>query len=193
MLSSNIAEILVIAIGILVLTPFFGTPLPLTALQILWINLITDGLPAVALSVDRFPAAIMNRKPRERGNNLLSKEQRQKIISIGVTLAVVVLILFLLYRNTSIEKSQTVVFTSLILFEIARLHFIRREYHNSFFSNKWLIAAIIVSFGLHLIVVYSSLGSLFGVVPLELIDWIRIGIGGVVLGIIIQFIGFVEK
>ena len=193
LLSSNIAEILVIAIGILVLTPFFGTPLPLTALQILWINLITDGLPAVALSVDRFPAAIMNRKPRERGDNLLSKEQRQKIISIGVTLAVVVLILFLLYRNTSIEKSQTVVFTSLILFEIARLHFIRREYHNSFFSNKWLIAAIIVSFGLHLIVVYSSLGSLFGVVPLELIDWIRIGIGGVVLGIIIQFIGFVEK
>ncbi len=167
LLSSNLGEITAIFFAAL-----FGMPLPLTAIQILWINLITDGLPATALSIDPHEKEIMKRKPRPAKESILSKELQGDIFLVGISIGVIVLGLFWLYlEKSSLAKAQTVAFSSFVVFEIARLQMIRSRYHLGFFSNKWLLAAVVASFAVQLISVYSPLRHVFGTVPLEIADW----------------------
>lgn len=169
LLSSNLGEIVVI-----LLASLFGMPLPLTAIQILWINLITDGLPATALSVDPHEKDIMKRHPRNAKESVLSKELIWDIMLVGVLMGIGTLILFWLYLDSGIDKAQTIAFNALVLFEVARLQMIRSRYNLGIFSNKWLIIAVVASLLLQLAVVYTPLSAIFGVVPLELTDWIII-------------------
>ena len=169
LLSSNLGEIVVI-----LLASLFGMPLPLTAIQILWINLITDGLPATALSVDPHAKGIMKRKPRPAKESILSKELRGDILLIGTLMGIFTLILFWLYLDSGIMKAQTIAFNGLVILEIARLQMIRGKYKLGIFSNKWLLVAIVASLILQAIVVYTPVSSFFGVVALEWVDWLVI-------------------
>jgi len=166
LLSSNLGEIVAIF-----LASIFGLPLPLTAIQILWVNLVTDGLPATALSVDPHSKGIMERPPRHARESILSKELRWDIIIFGTLIGIGTLLLFWLYLGSGIAKAQTVAFTALVVFEIARLYMIRGEYKLGFFSNKWLLAAIIGSVLLHLTTIHTPLAKIFHTAPLDLIDW----------------------
>lgn len=166
LLSSNIGEVLVIFLAAL-----FGLPLPLTPIQILWINLITDGAPATTLSVDPPEPNLMKRKPRNARENILSREIGFSSLLLGAIIALFTLILFWLYQGTSLLKAQTIAFTSLIIFEIVRLHQIRSKQKLSLFSNRWLILALLVSFLLQIIILYTPLATFFKVVPLALVDW----------------------
>ena len=174
LLSSNLGEIAVIFLASVLgplLFPEYGAVLPLTAIQILWVNLITDGLPATALSLDPHSSGIMKRKPRPARESILSKDLKWDIITFGVLMGVGGLILFWLYLGSGVAKAQTVVFTSLVLFEIVRLQTIRSEYKLSIFSNKPLFWAVVLSVGLHLLTIYTPMSVWFKTAPLELFDW----------------------
>ncbi|MEK6811663.1 MAG: HAD-IC family P-type ATPase [Nanoarchaeota archaeon] len=174
LISSNLAEVLIVIIAIL-----FGLPLPITALMLLWINLVTDGLPALALSVDPYPKGLMDKHPRQKNEPLMTKARTFNIFYVSSLIAAGVLGLFVwglrTYQN-DIAHVQTIAFTSLVLFELVRAYFVRAESGVPLLSNVWLLGAVLVSFGLQLAVVYTPLQYLFGTVALSLSDWASIAI-----------------
>ena len=177
LLSSNFAEILVIFLAMVILAPFFGLGLPLTPIHILWINLVTDGLPAVALGVDPEQKGIMKRKPNQYEESIINKEMVISILTLGFIIASVTLFLFWSYRNSIPGKAQTMVFTALVVFELVRLHMIRMHYHLSIFSNGYLVTAVVLSLVLQALVMYVPfLADSFGVIPLRAADWSLIGV-----------------
>ncbi|MEW6062818.1 MAG: calcium-translocating P-type ATPase, SERCA-type [Nanoarchaeota archaeon] len=169
LLSSNVGEVLLIFMAMLI-----GMPLPLLALQILWINLITDGLPALALSIDPESDKVMERKPRNPKEKILSR-MSLNIFIVGILMALGSLFLF---NNYGIGKGRTVVFSALVMFEIFNVLNARSEKESIFkiglFSNKYLILAIVGSILLQLAVIYTPLSALFDTVRLGLTDWVYI-------------------
>ncbi|MEW5897105.1 MAG: cation-translocating P-type ATPase, partial [Nanoarchaeota archaeon] len=182
LLSSNLGEITVILFASLL-----GMSLPLTAIQILWVNLVTDGLPATALSFDHKTPRIMQRLPRPAREGILSRGIKYDIIIFGTLMGICTLALFWLYNysgifnSSGIAKAQTIAFTSFVLFETVRLQTIRNEYKLSFFSNKLLFAAVILSLLLHLLTIYSPLSVWFDTAPLGWTDWGILIISSIVL------------
>ncbi|MFH0863292.1 MAG: calcium-translocating P-type ATPase, PMCA-type [Candidatus Altiarchaeota archaeon] len=167
----NLAEVLVVFIAAL---PFIaGTPLViLTAVQLLWINIATDGLPALALGVDPPAAGIMRRKPRPRGEGIINRRMAYHMVLIGVAMTAVILGLF--YASgplADFQRAQTIAFTAIVVFKMVRVYEIRVEDRLGLFSNKWLLLAVSSSVGLHLALLYSPAASYFKVVPLGLEDW----------------------
>jgi len=172
LLSSNFAEILVIFLAMVILAPLFGLGLPLAPIHILWINLVTDGLPAVALGVDPYQKEIMKRKPRSYTEPIINKDIFISILTLGLIIALAALFLFWFYRNSIPGKAQTMVFTAIVVFELVRLHMIRAHYHLTIFSNRYLLAAIGISLALQMILLYVPfLAETFAIVPLGLLDW----------------------
>lgn len=168
LLSSNFGEVLVIFSAILI-----GLPLPITAIQILWINLVTDGLPALALGVDSASPNIMKNKPK-KNENIITKNTVFDITSIGILMATACIVLFSIYYKTDLIKAQTICFTTLVTLEIVRIYMIRSEYKLKILSNKYLIISVLVSIILQLTVIYSPLNKIFNTVPLGINDWMMI-------------------
>ena len=186
LLSSNLGEITVILCAALI-----GLPLPLTAIQILWVNLVTDGLPATALSLDPHSEGIMEKPPRNPKENILSKTVTKDIIIFGVLMGFAVLVLFWLYQDSSLMKAQTIAFTSLVLFELVRLQTIRMKYNVGMFSNKPLVWAVIGSIILHLGTIYTPAAAWFKTEPLALIDWGVMIVASVVLYVVYRVVMWV--
>src|SRR3989338_3033836 len=183
LLSSNLGEI-----ALILFASLFGLPLPLTAIQILWINLITDGLPATALSFDPHSKGIMQRPPRPRRENILSRGSLAHIVTSGILIGTISLILFWLYLGSGVVKAQTMAFTSLVVFEIVRLQTIRAEYKLSLFSNKLLAGAVFFSLILHLGTLYTPLTTWFKTAPLSLVDWGMLIVASIVLLIVYKIV-----
>ncbi|MDP4039243.1 MAG: cation-translocating P-type ATPase [Candidatus Pacearchaeota archaeon] len=171
LLSSNIAEVLIIFIAIIL-----SFPLPLTAIMLLWINLVTDGFPALALSADPYSEGIMKRPPKKSAKQMLGKDALLNMIYVAVLITIAVLFLFYLgfKRNYDIKQIQTIAFTGIIIMEFARIYMIRAEYKIKVFSNAWLIIAIIFSIILQIIVIYTPISKFFGTFPITLTNWIEI-------------------
>ena len=172
-MTSNFAEVFVV---------FFASLagyLPITAVQLLWINLLTDGAPALALGVDKSAPGIMKRKPRGKKDGVLNKRLMYMIGAIGIKMTLILLIIFFIGLTKGIDVARTMVFTGIVLYEFVRIWVIRKQEKLKFFSNKWLILALGVSILLQLTVVYSPLNKFFGVVPLGIFGWgvILIGVG----------------
>ena len=196
LLSCNLAEIIV-----LVGAFFLGLPLPLIALQILWVNLTTDGLPALALGVDPPDPGIMNRPPRRQEEAVFD---RRVIVLIGVIAAwisAVLLPLFAYYlaANPSgatgseaiLVEAQTVVFAALILFELFNAYNCRSERFSMFrmgpLRNRWLNLAVVASGAMMLVVIQvPALDELFHTAMLSGWEW------GVVVGLSLTIIPVVE-
>jgi Ca2+-transporting ATPase len=185
LLSSNLAEVLVVFLFTLMeVYMYFGEKAAiLTATQLLWINLLTDGLPAVALGLDPEAEGIMKRKPRPKNEGVINRRIAFSIAAIGITMAAVILAIFLqsFFNITgSIQerflRAQTIVFTCFVVFEMVRVHMVRARYI-SLFSNKWLWLAVFVSLVLQLIIIYTPLHVFFKIVPLTVSDWLLIGFG----------------
>lgn len=163
LLTSNFAEVFVVFV-----ISLFGY-LPITAIQLLWINLLTDGLPALALGVDPPREGIMKLPPRKREDKIINKTITKMITLIGVKTTVLICVLFFLsLKLWGLQVAQTMVFTAFVLSEMVRIAVIRQHEKLKFWSNKWLILAICVSLMLQLLVVYSSIGKYFGVIALTL-------------------------
>ncbi len=172
LLSSNIGEISLMAGAALL-----GLPLPLTAVQILYVNLATDGLPALALSVDPPEPDIMRRKPRNPRTGIFTRSVVTLMILGGLWSAIVNLSLFAWALNSgrSIAEAMTMTFVSLVLIQFFKAYNFRSDRHsvlNRPFANKWLNLAILWELLLLSGIVYLPfLHEPFGTFSLPLIDW----------------------
>ncbi len=174
---TNLAEVLTIFIGTLLFT--LSEPLLIPA-QLLWINLLTDGLPALALGADPAPADIMSRPVRSRGEPLINKPLIWSIVAIGVQKTIMLLGLYLIALPWGHDVASTILFTGFVLFELVSIGVIRSQEHLSWYSNKLLLMAITISLLLQLTLIYSPLGQYFGVVPLGYAAWALLGTGTLV-------------
>lgn len=171
LLSGNIDEVLVILLSIL-----FFLPLPLLPIQILWINLVTDSLPALALTNDPSHKNVMKRNPRNPKEWLL-KDTIQFIITAGIIGTVITMLLFLTYYNTDLVKARTLALTALIIFEaflVFSARFEKTSINKNIFENRFVIYAVIISIIIHSLILYTPLNNLFQVSPLLFFDWAKI-------------------
>jgi Ca2+-transporting ATPase len=172
LLSGNIAEILIVFIAIMI-----GLPLPLVAIQILWINLVTDGLPALALSVDPVSKDVMRKKPRSKDEGIL-RGLRAWLIDYPIIVLIGTFALFLWGLQDSLIKAQTIAFTTIIIIEKYQAFNCRsldRPVGRKIFANRYLVYATILTIGLHFAILYIPyLNSIFHVTPLSLIEWLAI-------------------
>ncbi|HET9590444.1 MAG TPA: cation-translocating P-type ATPase [Anaerolineales bacterium] len=175
LLSSNIGEILLMAVATLL-----GMPLPLATVQILYINLATDGLPALALSVDPPETDLMRRAPRSPRVGIFTRPVVILMVIGGIWLAIANLVMFIWALSTgrSPEEARTMTFVSVVLFEFFKAYNFRSDRNSVFqktFSNKWLNLAIVWEIILLSLIVYLPvLHEPFGTFSLPLIDWLII-------------------
>ncbi|PGS53701.1 calcium-translocating P-type ATPase, SERCA-type [Bacillus sp. AFS041924] len=177
LLASNVGEILVMLFAMLL-----ALPLPLVPVQILWVNLVTDGLPAMALGVDSAEDDVMKRSPRSLSEGIFARGLGWKIISRGFLIGFVTLLAFIISYNqhpNQLEYAQTVAFSTLVLAQLIHVFDCRSErsiFHRNLFGNLYLIGAVIVSMLLMLVVIYyPPLQPIFKTVPIVPRDWFLIG------------------
>jgi Ca2+-transporting ATPase len=173
LLSGNTGEVLTLFLSIIL-----GLPLPLTALMILWVNLVTDGAPALALGVDPPDPDIMKRPPRKLDENILNRQRSTIIGLIGTLVMLNTLFVFDFFDpDVQLARAQTAAFTTLVLSQLFNAFNQRSETRSLFtvgpFKNTWLLLAIALSVSLQAAVMYVPfLRELFGTVALGVTDWL---------------------
>jgi P-type Ca2+ transporter type 2C len=190
LLSSNIGEVLTMFFGVL-LAKRIGLPaengvivLPLLATQLLWINLVTDGAPALALGVDPPAEDLMRRPPRPNGEPVITGEMWRGIFFNGVVMATATLLALdaslpggLIPGNGNLRYAQTMAFTCLTLAQFFNVFNSRSDRRSAFagiFSNHWVWVALMLSLVLQLMVTYvPPMQQAFGTVSLSLTDWAK--------------------
>jgi Ca2+-transporting ATPase len=173
LLSSNIGEI-----GLMAGASLLGLPLPLTAVQILYVNLATDGLPALALAVDPPEKDLMRRHPRDPRSGIFTRPVVVLMALGGAWSTLVNLSLFVWAINSgmSIAEAMTMTFVSLVLIQFFKAYCFRSDRHsilNQPFANKWLNRAIVWELVLLASIIYLPfLREPFGTFSLPLTDWV---------------------
>jgi len=178
----------------LFLAPIFGLPIPLLPIHILWINLVTDGLPALALSVEPEEEDVMNRPPRDPKESIFAHGLGIHAIWVGLLMGGIVLLTQAFSIKTGNSHWQTMVFTVLCLTQLGHVLAIRSEKSSLFkmglFSNKYLLGAVVLTFILQMATIYiPSLNPIFKTVPLNLKELIL----AIVLSSIVFFAVEIEK
>lgn len=190
LLSCNVGEVLVMFLAVLA-----GMPLPLVPIQILWMNLVTDGLPAMALGVDPVQRDVMIRSPRNPNEGIFSNGLAGKILVSGSIFAVGTLGVFMFFYNNSsynLELARTMAFNTLVFFQLCFVFMCRSEHQSilevGLFSNRYLVVAVLISMCLQLSITYIPfLQPVFQTVPLQLNHWVivlSVAISPVVLNIL---------
>lgn len=174
LLSSNMGEVLTVFLAIIL-----KLPLPITALQILWINLVTDGAPALALSIEPAEPEIMKRKPRKTEEKIVNKYRGLMILSIGLIMMAGTLFIFDSHLGQGLAYAQTLAFSTLMMFQMFNVLNQRSEdlslFQIGIFKNKWMLAAILSSVLFQIAVVYVPfLQELFGTTAIKALDWIKV-------------------
>jgi Ca2+-transporting ATPase len=194
LLSSNIGEI-----GLMAGASLFGFPLPLSAVQILYVNLATDGLPALALAVDPPEEDIMNRPPRSSRTGIFTRPVVLLMLVGGVWSTVINLGLFTWILNSGrpLAEAMTMTFISLVLIQFFKAYNYRSD-RNSIahkpFINKWLNIAIVWELVLIVLIVYVPfLQNVFGTFALSLNDWALVGLLSVSIVPVIELAKWVQR
>jgi Ca2+-transporting ATPase len=176
LLASNVGEILVMLFAMLL-----GLPLPLVPIQILWVNLVTDGLPAMALGLDQAEDDVMRRAPRSPKEGVFARGLGWKIISRGFLIGAVTLIAFMIVYNRDPDNlmyAQTIAFATLVMAQLIHVFDCRSErsvFHRNPFQNMYLVFAVISSILLMLVVIYyPPLQPIFHTTAIALRDWLLI-------------------
>jgi Ca2+-transporting ATPase len=190
LLSSNIGEVMTMFFGVVLadvigLTATRGEAivLPLLATHILWINLVTDGAPALALGVDQADAGVMKQPPRPRAEGVITHKMWTGIFFVGIVMALGTLWVLddalpggLVEGSGTMRYAQTMAFTTLTLFQLFNIFNARSDEHSAFvglFSNKWLWGAVLLSLLLQAAVVYIPfLQQAFSTARLSARDWL---------------------
>jgi Ca2+-transporting ATPase len=190
LLSSNIGEVLTMFFGVLLAKVIGlqadagGVVLPLLATHILWINLVTDGAPALALGVDPADAGVMDRPPRPRGEGVITLRMWMGIFFVGAIMAAGTLLVLdaslpggAIAGSGEMRYAQTMAFTTLMMFQLFNVVNARSDEQSAFhglFRNKWLWIAIALSLVLHIAVIYVPLlQQAFSTMRLSGADWLR--------------------
>jgi len=190
LLSSNIGEVLTMFFGVLMARRIglhvqqgSGLELPLLATQILWINLVTDGLPALALGVDQADDGLMQQPPRPTGEGVLTPRMWRGIVFVGVIMAVGTLFVLdaslpggFVEGSGDLRHAQTMAFTTLVLFQMFNVLNARSDERTAFahlLTNRWLWLAMGVSILLQVMVIHVPfLQRAFGTTSLSGWDWL---------------------
>lgn len=194
LLSSNIGEI-----GLMAGSALLGLPIPLTAVQILYVNLATDGLPALALSVDPPEADLMKRKPRNPRMGIFSRPVVTLMVLGGLWSTFINLGLFSWALNSgrSMEQAMTMTFVSLVLIQFFKAYNFRSDRHSVFkkpFANKWLNLAVVWEILLLSLIVYLPvLHEPFSTYSLSLLDWLIVGGLAVTIVPILEITKWMER
>ena len=173
LLSCNSGEIFSVFIAILL-----NFPLPLIPLQILLMNLVTDGLPAIGLGFEPSEKDIMNRPPNNPKEKPISSHTLYLIITFGILMGLGTLLLFWLYHEQDLSLARTIAFTTLVMFEMFAV--IGSRSFKAFnklnpLTNKWLMYGVLSSLMIQGLVIYwPVLQPVFGTVPLTLMHWLQI-------------------
>jgi Ca2+-transporting ATPase len=201
LLSSNIGEVLVMFLGVvlagvigLIPEPGQGIVVPLLATQILWINLLTDSGPALALGIEPADHDVMERPPRDPQSRVITGRMWFNTVFVGAIMAAGTLGVMdwalagglLAGGSSSMDYARTLAFTTLVFFQLFNVFNARFDDRSAFHrlgSNRWLWLAVLLSALLQVAVIYTPfLHAAFGTVPLSASDWlICIGIGSSVL------------
>ncbi len=181
LLGGNIGEVLV-----MLLTSLLGMPLPMLPIQILWVNLVTDGLPAMALGIEPPEPGIMNRAPRAKNESIFARGLGWTIFARGSYIALIsiatFLIAFLWSGNQGVDGldlARTMAFTTLVFAQLFYVFECRSEKYSpfelGFFKNKFLILAVSASIMMQIAVLYlPALQNVFKTVPLDPWQWLII-------------------
>lgn len=190
LLSSNIGEVMVMFFGVLLAGAIGLTSpgegelvLPLLATQILWINLVTDGAPALALGIEPAGPGVMNEPPRPRSERVITASMWAGIVAVGVVMAAVTLLMLdaclpggLIEGRGTIGYAQTMAFTTLTMAQLFNVFNARSDRSSAFaglFENRWLWAALALSLLLHAAVIYlPPLQQAFSTTALSAADWV---------------------
>lgn len=172
LIATNIGEIVAIFIGLLL-----GIKSPLTAIQLLWVNLVTDSLPAIALGLERPEENIMNRFPRDSKKGLFADGLWGQIITEGFMIGVLTLLAFSLgTKKSGIEIGRTMAFLCLGLLELVHSFNIKSEgsiFKSGLFENKYLILAFIIGAMLQIgVAIITPLAEIFELANLNCTQWI---------------------
>lgn len=173
LLSCNLGEVLT-----MFLASLFTLPNPLTPIQILLVNLATDGLPAIALGVDPADSDIMRQQPRDKKEGIFSRGLTEKIVIRGSLIGLCTLLAFMTgrYYGMNLETCRTIALSTLIMSQLFHVFECRSERHSIFeiklFTNPYLVGAVLISIGLLCSILYVPfLASIFHTVPLMLKHW----------------------
>jgi Ca2+-transporting ATPase len=190
LLSSNLGEVMTMFFGVLLADVIglkaqdaSGIVLPLLATHILWINLVSDGAPALALGIDPADEDVMSQPPRARGERAITRQMWTGIVFVGVVMATGTLLVLdwslpggFIEGSGDMRYAQTRAFTTLLFFSLFSVFNARSDVRSAFiglFSNCWLWGAIVLSLMLQVAVVYVPfLQSAFSTVGLSAGDWV---------------------
>jgi len=162
-------------IWLMLIAPLLGMPLPLLPLQLLWMNLVTDGLPALALGVEPPEQDVMHRPPIRPGESIFARGLGRHVLWVGVLMGLLAIGVGYAYWSIGDRAWQTMLFTTLTFSQMAHVLAIRSERHSLFrlglLTNKPLLAAVLLTFVLQLALLYVPwLQDLFRTVALEPAD-----------------------
>jgi Ca2+-transporting ATPase len=199
LMSSNIGEVMTMFFGVL-LAPVIGLQserdavvLPLLATQLLWINLITDGAPALALGIDPADPGLMKEPPRSKNEGVITRSMWFGIFFVGLVMALGTLFVLdlslpggLITGSGDLRYAQTMGFTTLTLFQLFNVFNARSDTTSAFtrlFTNRWLWAALGLSLALQGLVIYTPfLQQAFSTTGLSVRDWlVYLGVASSVL------------
>jgi Ca2+-transporting ATPase len=187
LLRCNVMEIIVMFVAMIGVPWLAGTHdietdsvVALTAIQLLWVNLTTDGLPAIALGVDPGDPDLMERKPRDPNESVWTTDVKLYLTITPIIMSVLLLFGYFMYQpwlgKPQLTEARTQLLTAMILMELANAISARSLQYSVFkvgvFKNKFLWYAVLSSFGLQMFVLYTpGIQTLFGVTSPEPIDW----------------------
>ncbi len=190
LLACNIGEVLVVFFGI-----FIFQKLVLSATMLLWINVITDGIPAIALGLDPAEKDILKKNAKAFQKAIIEKRLWIDMMIFGVLLTVAVLGIYLIDLDRGAEAAQGAAFTAIVFFELIYIFIIRSRYRTSFFSNPQLLLAIAIALILQISIVYIPfLAKVFAISAINLADWLYIVLFSAVIWIAFRIIQlFLDK
>jgi len=189
LLSCNMGEIF-----IMLLSTLFALPLPFLPIHILWLNLVTDTPPALALGVDPAPSDIMKHPPRRPKEMILSREMMNAILINGFIMALITLGIFIFelkWMEHDITKARTIAFANIVFVQLLHAfncqHNRKSIFSMGFFTNSYLIVAILISFGLLLLSIYQPfMRQTFHLSLLNFTDWMHAGLASLIIIVAVE-------
>jgi Ca2+-transporting ATPase len=175
LLSGNLGEVLIVFLAVIL-----GMNLPLTAVMLLWVNMVTDGAPALAYSVDGYSAQIMERPPKPKDEGILPGDKLLLLLVLGVLGTCITLGLFMLNGGSGEDGrlilARTMVFNFVVCYEMILVFVIRQGYGVAFLSNPFIWLSVLLSIALQALILYTPLAQYFDVVPLGRENLVQLGI-----------------